>query len=119
MSVLEVPMKNEDSQAALLRALLEIGDATMTYLRRYDNRMQFAPVLDLFLCDDTNPRSVIFQLDTIARECNRLPNAETNDILSEGGKLLLRLSTDVRLCDIYHLESGKLAEWSDVSCPLF
>jgi len=111
-SVLQNPMNSEDANVALDRELLEIGDATMTYLRRYGDRMQLFPVLDLFLCDETNPRSVLFQLDMMRREWEHLPNAELNEILSEGARILLRISTDVKLCDINKLSLKNLGEWS-------
>ena len=46
----------------MLEALLEVADSVMTYRSRYCSRFQLAPVLDLLLTDETNPRSVAFQL---------------------------------------------------------
>ena len=41
----------------------------MTYRRRYQgNLAEPAPVLDLILADDTNPRSLVFQLAALASE---------------------------------------------------
>ena len=33
----------------------------MTYRRRYMSRLQLAPLLDLLLADEDNPRSLAFQ----------------------------------------------------------
>jgi uncharacterized alpha-E superfamily protein len=45
-----------------LESLLEILDSVMTYRSRYATRYQLAAVLDLIICDETNPRSIAFQL---------------------------------------------------------
>src|SRR5581483_4287387 len=49
-------------ETALLEALLEAADSSLTYRQRYLTSLQPAPVLDLLLLDDSNPRSVIFQV---------------------------------------------------------
>ena len=54
------------SQVAMLEPLLEIADSAMTYRRRYFAEPQLAPVLDLLLADDTNPRPLAFQLEALA-----------------------------------------------------
>ena len=46
----------------MLEALLEVADSIMTYRSRYLARVQLGPVLDLLLTDETNPRSVAFQI---------------------------------------------------------
>src|SRR5262249_49484468 len=50
------------TEHAALEALLEVADSIMTYRSRYLARVQLGPVLDLLLTDETNPRSVAFQL---------------------------------------------------------
>ena len=45
-----------------LRLLLELGDSFMTYRSRYVMTPLTAPVLDLLLLDETNPRGIAFQL---------------------------------------------------------
>jgi uncharacterized circularly permuted ATP-grasp superfamily protein/uncharacterized alpha-E superfamily protein len=42
--------------------LLELADSTLTYRARYMGPPDWLPVLDLLVCDRTNPRSVAFQL---------------------------------------------------------
>jgi uncharacterized alpha-E superfamily protein len=41
---------------------LELCDSTITYRTRYLGQLQPAPVLDLVILDDSNPRSLVFQL---------------------------------------------------------
>ncbi len=51
--------------------LLELADSTLTYRARYMGAPDWLPVLDLLVRDETNPRSVAFQLlglrDYVAR----------------------------------------------------
>jgi uncharacterized circularly permuted ATP-grasp superfamily protein/uncharacterized alpha-E superfamily protein len=58
---------------AALEALLEVADSIMTYRSRYLARVQLGAVLDLLLTDDTNPRSVAFQLANCADHVAELP----------------------------------------------
>ncbi|WP_051946127.1 circularly permuted type 2 ATP-grasp protein [Verrucomicrobium sp. BvORR106] len=58
---------------AVLSPLLEICDSAMTYRRRYHARPQLGPVLDLLIADDSNPRSLIWQLYQLTRHASQLP----------------------------------------------
>jgi uncharacterized alpha-E superfamily protein len=62
----------------VLEALLEIGNAVMTYRSRYFSRMQLAPVLDLLVTDETNPGSVLFQVIESAKHVEKM-SAERED----------------------------------------
>ncbi len=61
------------TEGSLLEALLEIADSSMTYRRRYLSMIQAAPVLDLLLSDETNPRALAFQLAALADGIDHLP----------------------------------------------
>lgn len=50
---------------AAMRLALELCDSTITYRTRYLGQLQPAPVLDLVILDDSNPRALAFQLRTI------------------------------------------------------
>ena len=45
--------------------LLELSDSSITYRVRYRTQPEWLPVLDLLLCDETNPRSILFQINGI------------------------------------------------------
>jgi uncharacterized circularly permuted ATP-grasp superfamily protein/uncharacterized alpha-E superfamily protein len=45
--------------------LLELSDSSITYRARYRAQPEWLPVLDLLLRDETNPRSILFQMDGI------------------------------------------------------
>ncbi len=55
-----------------LELLLELADSTMTYRGRYQAAPQLPAVLDLLLCDETNPRSAVYQI-VDARRAHRAP----------------------------------------------
>jgi len=56
-----------------LEPVLEIADSVMTYRRRYFAQPQWPTVLDLLLTDETNPRSLLFQINALAEHAARLP----------------------------------------------
>jgi uncharacterized circularly permuted ATP-grasp superfamily protein/uncharacterized alpha-E superfamily protein len=56
-----------------MEILLEIADSLLTYRARYLSRLQAAPVVDLLLTDDSNPRSVAFQLTALRQHIHELP----------------------------------------------
>jgi uncharacterized alpha-E superfamily protein len=47
--------------------LLEIADSIVTYRARYMAQPEWLPVLDLLVLDESNPRSVIFQLQGLLK----------------------------------------------------
>ena len=59
-----VPLNSETWPA--LELLLEVADSSMTYRSRYFTEIQVAPVLDLLMNDDMNPRSLAFQISDLS-----------------------------------------------------
>ena len=55
-----------------LEMLLEVADSSMTYRSRYFTELQAAPVLDLLMNDDANPRSLAFQIHDLLEHCRAL-----------------------------------------------
>jgi uncharacterized alpha-E superfamily protein len=84
-----------EREAPLLEAVLEIADSSMTYRRRYMTTLQAAPVLDLLLADDTNPRAVAFQLDRLAEHLHALPPTETSAALPLQATIAMLKLTDL------------------------
>lgn len=96
-----------DREGALLECVLETADSAMTYRRRYLASLQLAPVVDLLLVDETNPRSVIYQIDAISRHLADLPPAASG-LRSEQERSVLGMLAELRLCDVESLvESGE------------
>jgi uncharacterized alpha-E superfamily protein len=58
-----------------LETILEIAAGAITYRSRYQTAPQLPLVLDLLLLDETNPRSLAFQLAEVSERLERLPRA--------------------------------------------
>jgi uncharacterized alpha-E superfamily protein len=58
---------------SFLECLLEVQDSSMTYRTRYYTTLQPLAVLDVLLADETNPRSLDFQLAHLADLYQKLP----------------------------------------------
>ena len=52
--------------------LLELSDSIVTYRARYRAQPEWLPVLDLLLLDESNPRSILFQLDGIVQSLKKI-----------------------------------------------
>ncbi len=87
-------------QEQLLEATLEVADSSITYRRRYPSRLEVAPAVDLLLTDETNPRSVAFQLQTLVQQMQDLPKPSQEAQLSPQHKLALAGLTAVRLAEV-------------------
>lgn len=64
---------------AVFPPLLEVFDSTMTYRRFHFARPALAPVIHLLLLDETNPRSVAYQLKKLGQLCRNLPQDNASD----------------------------------------
>jgi uncharacterized circularly permuted ATP-grasp superfamily protein/uncharacterized alpha-E superfamily protein len=60
---------------AAMRLALELCDSTISYRWRYLGQLEPAPVFDLVLLDDSNPRALAFQMRSIASHLERLGQA--------------------------------------------
>jgi uncharacterized alpha-E superfamily protein len=89
-----------DRESALLEAVLEIADSVMTYRRRYLATLQVAPVVDLLLTDETNPRSVVYQLIGLTDHVRRLPTMESSPVRSAEHRISLGARSELELCDV-------------------
>ncbi|HEY0785266.1 MAG TPA: circularly permuted type 2 ATP-grasp protein [Acidobacteriaceae bacterium] len=65
---------------SLLDRLLEVADSAMTYRTRYYTTLQPLAVLDVLMADETNPRSLHFQLAHLADLYAKLPRHEPADL---------------------------------------
>jgi uncharacterized alpha-E superfamily protein len=100
-SLLEAGEPEDDGSLILL---LDIADSFMTYRSRYLLTPQFVPVLDLLLLDETNPRSVAFQLAALAEHLGQLPHEtdapgpRSEQSITDGVLASLREADIVSLC---------------------
>ena len=85
---------------SLLESVLEIADSAMTYRYRYMTSLQLAPLLDLLLTDETNPRSVGFQLAALADHVRQLPGKDTNPLRNRETRIMIATQAELRLVDV-------------------
>lgn len=97
-----------DDSPPLLVALLESADSLMTYRARYRASVRLAAALDLLVTDETNPRSLAFQVNTLERHVGKLPR--TGDTGSPGQdreqRIALKLKHAVQMIDIVPLSEA-------------
>jgi uncharacterized circularly permuted ATP-grasp superfamily protein/uncharacterized alpha-E superfamily protein len=87
-------------EAAVLSELLEVLDNGITYRRRYQDVMQAAPTLDLVLTDESNPRSIAFQLVALHDHVRALPRSVDDPLRTREERVALAAVTSVRLVDV-------------------
>jgi uncharacterized alpha-E superfamily protein len=86
--------------------LLELADSTMTYRARYQAAPQLPAVLDLLLCDETNPRSAVYQIVTLDEHIAQLPSGDKDGLLTADQRVVTRLKNELKLADAVELGSG-------------
>jgi len=94
------------ADGAVLDPLLEIADSSMTYRRRYFAQPQLAPVLDLLLADETNPRSLQFQLEALADHMRNLPRETGAPSPTREEQLISQMTSRMRQPDIQALSTA-------------
>ena len=104
LTLLKGTLKQSPQDDSILSPLLEICDSTMTYRRLHFARPVLAPVLDLLLLNDSNPRSVAHQLMVLGRQASQLPVDPTLE-----SRLPEKQQTDVLLSDLSSLNLTTLA----------
>jgi uncharacterized alpha-E superfamily protein len=71
-----------------LRLVLELCDSVITYRSRYLTVLQPAPVLDLVLGDEGNPRGLAFQLEAMWHHLNNVAGHDEGGLAAEAAALL-------------------------------
>ena len=81
---------------SLLECLLEVADSSMTYRTRYYTTLQPLALLDVLMADETNPRSLDFQLIHLVDLYQKLPRHLAEDLQAMRAALALLRSFDLR-----------------------
>lgn len=102
-----------DDSHNTLQALLEICDSLMTYRGRYRSSFQLAPVLDLLLADEGNPKSMAFQFNRISAHIDKLPRRNEKKFSSREECIALDLLTGIRLLDLTRIECTNTTSETD------
>jgi uncharacterized circularly permuted ATP-grasp superfamily protein/uncharacterized alpha-E superfamily protein len=95
-----LPQASTEDELPLLEALLAAADSAMTYRRRYRATLQVAPVIDLLVADDRNPRAIVFQLAALADHVASLPRDPAAARRSVEERLAYETLSEIRLVDV-------------------
>lgn len=110
-----------------LDLLLELNDCQITYRSRYPFGAAFAPVIDLVLLDESNPRSLAFQLNRLKAQTQVLPLLPPSNRPSPALAVAQRLHevvsvfdpAKVRGDDILGIENGLMHLSDEISLAYF
>jgi uncharacterized circularly permuted ATP-grasp superfamily protein/uncharacterized alpha-E superfamily protein len=79
-----------------LRLVLELCDSVITYRARYLTALQPAPVLDLVLADEGNPRGLSFQLEAMWHHLTNVAGHAEGGLAADAAALLAETGVLVR-----------------------
>jgi uncharacterized circularly permuted ATP-grasp superfamily protein/uncharacterized alpha-E superfamily protein len=79
-----------------LRLVLELCDSVITYRSRYLTMLQPAPVLDLVLADEGNPRGLAFQLEAMWHHLTNVAGHSEGGLATDAAALLAETGVLVR-----------------------
>jgi len=101
----------ESENPSVLEAILEVVDSSITFRSRYNLLATVPAVFDLVLLDDKNPRSVLFQLNQLAKHFRHLPQ-ERESAPDSGKNLIQECATRLNRMDARELAT-KPEAWPD------
>jgi uncharacterized alpha-E superfamily protein len=96
-------VQKDDETNEHLNFILRLADSYITYRSRYRLQPMLPLVLDLLVVDETNPRSVAYQVAGLARHLEALPQQTSGNALSRERRIVLALQTAIRLADVTDL----------------
>jgi uncharacterized circularly permuted ATP-grasp superfamily protein/uncharacterized alpha-E superfamily protein len=82
-----------------LEMLLEVADSSVSYRTRYFTTLQPLAVLDLLMLDESNPRSLDFQLRHVADLYEKLPRHHLDDLRTMHEAVIVLRSFDLTEVD--------------------
>ena len=89
-----------ETEKVVWEMVLAMTDSLMTYRRRYASATEAGAVLDLLLLDESNPRSVGYQLVQIQDQMAGLPRKKTLPHYSAEERIVLEALTTLRVTDM-------------------
>jgi uncharacterized circularly permuted ATP-grasp superfamily protein/uncharacterized alpha-E superfamily protein len=95
--LLSVDLRSGPAHAAVLKTLIEVLDVQMTYRFRYRDVLQRNAVLDLAITDETNPRSLVYQMERLVSHVDRLPGFEARPLRSEEMLAVMECTHAIRM----------------------
>jgi uncharacterized alpha-E superfamily protein len=89
-----------------LEMLLEVADSSMAYRSRYFTILQPAPVLDLLMNEEANPRSLAFQIKDLTDHCRSLSSMPSG----AGWPIAKQGRMEEAASNLFHADVRKLCE---------
>jgi uncharacterized alpha-E superfamily protein len=109
MELLRHGMTGSKIEPTQLELVLLIADSSITYRTRYLTFLRAQYVLELLLFDETNPRSIAYQLASLTDLYDKLPQRDGTGLWSLEKRLALKPLATVRLSSAEELiEPGAL-----------
>ena len=99
-----------ETEKVVWEMVLAMTDSLMTYRRRYASAVQAGAVLDLLLLDESNPRSVGYQLVQIRNQVTGLPRKKPLPHRSVEERIVLETLTTLQVTD---LERYSTSTWDE------
>lgn len=87
-------------EVGLCESILDATDSLMTYRSRYLSLVRPAPAIDLMVTDETNPRSLRFQLNDIQQLLSDLPTEPGRVALGADERLARELQHPLLIADV-------------------
>jgi len=79
--------------------VLEIADSSLTYRRRYLTQLDAMAVVDLLVGDESNPRSILFQVVALQDHLQQLPREAIHPRQSPDRQTALRIADRLKMAD--------------------
>jgi len=98
-----VPVVPEAGEQMIVEAVLGVTDSLITYRRRYQAGTRVGALLDLVFQDETNPRSLGYQIARIGELVDEMPRDALAPPRTPAQKQVLRLITELRLAELDQL----------------
>lgn len=95
-----VDEENADAHHDIMNALVDVFDCRITYRSRYMAAVQMAPLLDLLVCDETNPGSLAAQVHALHQHITKLPRAAGLAVKTAEQKHILSALHRVEMADV-------------------
>jgi uncharacterized alpha-E superfamily protein len=111
-TLLDAALRRPESEnPSVLEAILEVVDSSITFRSRYNLLATVPTVFDLVLLDDKNPRSVLFQMNQLAKHFRHLPQ-ERESAPESGKNIIQECATRLSRMDARELAT-KPEAWPD------
>ncbi len=93
----------QDDETGSMLFVLDLADSFITYRSRYRLAPLIPLVLDLLLVDESNPRSVAFQLTALNQQVSSLPQSHEGRGRIEEQRLALSMLSELQVADVNDL----------------